>query len=621
MLTLLCCCLLIQGPEPTVIPAPRQALAFLGNAGGYPNPAGTYEVAYTLVDTQDRHSDRSPSTTFTAGKGWRVVVNPVGLAKDNPAVAVCYWWKDDGIWRVFGGPVFCENPAGVTRPYFPLAGWQYYWAQGHVLEPTVLAEFNWNKYWWPVWSETFWKKSSTIPAPAQAPSIRVYDAPLPVAECQVAYSWACNEGETALSPVTQVPAGPGRQSIDLARNVIPPNGALGMYVYLRGDDKKWHRQPVPHVVKPSPDKLDDFLWRIDSNIVTVRQFIATGISPSGGPGKSYLSEIHRKIDGGAGHVVLTGNQTIYCPVIMPQSNAYGDSMFRTVGLLNGGMWRLKTALKPGSPTAWPVWLETSQYTRLVGCWMESPTAIAGVAFCDCGSGAYHFRSERLRIGLTGPGSAGIIATSESRGPNGHSCSEPIFQDTEIGAKFPVVVEWSQSANWNFEYLTANSTGEFDSAIVTQSNSGFINFRGRLTADNARALFAVTTANRVDAENIFCDQGMPEWFVLGYRASPVIDVMVKGMNVRIPWLHLVTQISPNENAATVRIRGTNSEPCSDVTNFTTRLGGIRFTGEPSPAVKALVTVQPAMVEWQGTRYWQEWDKGGIVAPPPAVIVQP
>jgi hypothetical protein len=443
----------------------------------------------------------------------------------------------------------------------------------------------------------------------------VYDRLIPNASFEVAYSWACNEGETALSASVVVPAGANRQTIDIARNVIPPNGACGMFVYVKASDGIWHRQPAPHIVNPA--NIDDYLWRLDSNIITLRQYQQTGVSPSNVPGKSYLSDIHRMIDAGVGHVTINADQTIYCPVIMPQSNAYGDSMFRTVGMANGGMWKLKTAIRPGSPTAWPMWVETSQYTRLVGCWMQSANAVAGVAFCDCGSGAYHFRSDRLRISITTPNAAGVIVMNEGRGPTGHSASEPIFHDTEIGAKFPVVVEWSQSANWNFEYFTASSTNEFDSAIVTQSNAGFINFRGRLTADSARALFAVTTANRVDAENIFCDQGMPEWIVLGYRASPVCELLVKGMNIRVPFLHMVTQTSPNQNIATVRVRGTNSEPCSDAIAFTTRYGGISVKCDPSPALKNIVPAQPSLIDWQQTRYWNEWDHG--VSPAPVVPV--
>lgn len=617
------------------VPAPGQpedVEIYPGLSSGFPYnfptdlPTGDIQIAYTLVDQYDRHTAMSPITTISPTQGnWRLVINPVGLSKDTPACAVCWWWNDSGTWRILGGPLFSENPVNAVRPYFPITGWYSNVVRGFEPQLTMFSAWNTSKYWWPVWTDPSWKKLSLIPAPTLAPSVRLYDKPLPLDQIDVAYTWACNISESQLSPAVTYPAAPAgnnrRYFIEVARSAIPPQGACGMYVYLRKNSGQWHRQPAPHVV--SAVDANDWCWRLDSNIIHIDQFVETGIEPSITPGKSYLSSLHKAIQNSTASVIVNTDQVISCPIIMPLTNGQGMSTVRTVSAMAGSSWKLSTPLiSPGGPTAWPMWVENSQYTRLVGCQMSSPKACAGVAFVDhSGSGAFHFRSERLNISLTYPDATGIVALESCRAKQGHSASEPIFTDTVIYSTFPVVIEYKQSANWTFEYLTATADGTPQSAIITQGNTGFVNLRGRLTCDNARAIVAATVANEVNLENVFTDTGIPEWVVVSYYNSPKINVSVRGMNVRTPFIHLVTATSPSKTPIIAKFTGTASEPCDDVCNFTTRYNGLQFQGDPSYVVQHLIARQPTLAEWQQTRYWNEWDAGVVTPNQPVVIVKP
>lgn len=289
-----------------VIPRPTQALAFgtrWPNYSAGTRKAGQYEVAYCLVDEQGSLSPRSPSVVINPTvTEWDVVVSTPGLDLWTRATGTLWVFRPaGGAWQVLGGNRNAQTPDQCTRPYVPLCGWDHSLG-GYMLFPAQGR--------WPGLSDPYWKVSTTLAVPPM-PAVRLLCCPNVALE--IAYSWCCQEGETPLSDITSIAVQPGEPAdkhcpFQVYRNIIPPQGALGAYVYLRRPGQQWHRQRS-HYADAS------FLWPIDSNQLPNNEFVETGIAPSATQGKSYLSSIHLAMRDWNRDIIVDTDQEITCPVI------------------------------------------------------------------------------------------------------------------------------------------------------------------------------------------------------------------------------------------------------------------------------------------------------------------
>ena len=199
-----------------------------------------------------------------------------------------------------------------------------------------------------------------------------------------------------------------------------------------------------------------------------------------------------------------------------------DTKFgRTISTSNSGGFTVQdTATTPdseavtGYPTGWPLWLETSQNTRLTGCKFVMMKSTCGIATCDnSGGGCFHFQPTNCSVGIhftnTSPNTFGLRCLSTSSYYEGnHLCSELVATNCFFQSKFPIVCEGNQAANWQFRDCNFYANGTFDSACITAANAGNITMRGRVTADNARCLLASPWCKSLYMESIWIDQGMP-----------------------------------------------------------------------------------------------------------------
>ncbi|MBL8824897.1 MAG: hypothetical protein JNJ77_20085 [Planctomycetia bacterium] len=497
---------MIQLPGPTVAPT----LATVGSGTIAPAPLGTYEIAYTYVDKDNRHSAMSPPVSFTFDRHWWAIVRPIFTERFHPAVCFCVWWKAKGSrsWKIMGGQQYCQTQKNVATPYLPFTGWSSYQHRGHLV---------WLADEWPTWANSYWLKGSKIPAPALPLQVKVMYPPKHGFRAK--WSWACDEGETECSPVIDIePAAQDeRLEVRIACNNPPRNGYHGRYLYVQeSSTKPWKRLLAPNL---SP------LWPLSCNSFTIQGDDSDGQEPTGG-GRSELCQLQLDIEASQGelfgHIEVTDHQIATSPIVVPYNQ---NNFYRTISARNGAQWILK-ALHNG-----PIWLEGNQRTRLVGCWMRSATACAGIDFIDTvGDGAMHFRGERIRIDLYNPNSGhvqeaygvGCLADSRNTTVRGdHSCSEPVFTDLQMAAYHPVVIEGNQSANWTFNNLDASGLGKADNAIITLNSSNQVSVREKLTAENSRALVAVVNGTQISLEHVWIDQGIQQWFVVGNRQQPQI----------------------------------------------------------------------------------------------------
>jgi len=494
------------------VPAPKAAftLATIGSGTIDPVPLGEYEITYTLVDKDNRHSQMAPPVTVCLNKHWHMVVRTVGIAPFNPAIGYCVWWRrtDEIEWRVMGCQQFCVAPSQVYTPYLPFTGWTEHRYRGHMIWLSDNA--------WPNWNNTFWLKGSSLAKPVEPLQIKVLHPPKHGFEA--AWSWATDHGETGLSPYCDVPsAAQGeRYEVRLACNETPRNGAHGRYLYIREQHgQPWHRQKAPN---------GSWMWPLHANTFTINHFEKTNAYPIGG-GKSTLHPIQWMLeDGSIQHIEVDSDVSLTSPLVNP----YRESDFyRTISAPQDRQWRLN-ANHYG-----PIYLEGNQRTRLIGCWMASPTATAGIDFIDnTGGGAFHFRAERCRIDLYNRGSGafqesyGIGVTKDSANASGnngnHSCSEPVFSDCEVTAYHPVVIEGDQSANWTFDNVNIYSPYLHDTAAFVLNSSNHLAALKKVTVDGTRALVAAVSAKQVKLENVWVDQGIQQWFVVSNKAEPAIE---------------------------------------------------------------------------------------------------
>lgn len=312
-------------PGWEVIPAPQLApqlerTRYPGYTDGIRTP-GTFEIAYCLVDENFWLSPVStPVTINPTTYDWDVVGTTPAIASQwtwRRACGILWVWRQAGttVWKPFAGDENHIHSWHAGVPFKAITGWHHE-VGGHKLYQLGIG--------WGDLSDTItYPPSSVLTTGPPAPSIRLL-------ECRnysydVAISWACNDGETALSPVGTVAKVPGEPStrhapFKLLRmlpggDLQPPQGALGYYFYMRkANSNEWHRQPCP-------DGLTGYLWALDVVTMPVNQFVESGIRPAQdfGPtiGRSYLSSLHKALRDWAYDVIVDTNFTICCPLISP----------------------------------------------------------------------------------------------------------------------------------------------------------------------------------------------------------------------------------------------------------------------------------------------------------------
>jgi len=455
-------------PHSEIIPKPIAALAFGTRGPGYANgsrPAGRFDVAYALVDEQSKLSPLSkPVTIASSSSDWDIVVSTPVLDLWTRAIGTMWVYRATGTaeWKSLGCNRNCVVPWAATRPFMPLVGWD------HSLGGFQLFS---TQNFWPTFSDVYWKQTSTLAQPPP-PSVRLLSCPNIALEA--AYSWACNEGETPLSDVTSIAAVPGNPATihapcQLYRNIIPPQGALGSYVYLRVPGGQWHRQK-------SHQSADSYLWPIDSNQLPINEYVETGVKPSGIVGKSWLSSIHLAMRDWRRDVIIDTDQTICCPVISAydgpswvydprnQQIAFGVNAF---AYPNEG-WTLSIDgvtsgyLRPTS--GWQTWQQVADTAFGPGnVELRYGSGFGGVVIVFTGKYAATDMTNRIKTDFT-----------KLYQINNNDASKPLM-DTSVPPKpipfaVPIVDSYTQSArSW---YMSAGGQ-KFNRTIATGNGGGWV----------------------------------------------------------------------------------------------------------------------------------------------------
>lgn len=651
-------------PRWVDVPAPSLPLAVQPRQAGYTSGSrtpGSYEVAYALVDEAWAISPVSaPVVINPVTSDWDIVGTTPNVPMWTRATGVLWVWREAGTqtWKSLGVDENRGLLSSALKPFKAVAGWQHR-SGGHWLYASSFPGLD---------NIAFYPASVELAASPPAPAVRLLECPNQSYE--VAYSWACNRDETALSPIASVlvvaNAAANRHAPIVALRTMPsnpqqpPQGALGMYVYLRKAGGPWHRQPCP-------DGLTGDLWALDCVTLRINQFVESGIAPGVTTGKSYLSSLHLALRDWNRDIIVDNDQLIYCPLVseyngatwiyQPQNQwiasystttaagtwtltvdgvtsapmnrtanfnnawqqwqptldaAFGagnvtisdfwalyapkieltgkwaatnmtgkisvevkdangvvvnpgivgsqvgqgwvmsvaDAKFkRKISTSNAGNWRVQdTATTPdgvtGYPMGWPLWVECSQRTKLVGCDFLLAQSNCGIATVDnSGGGCFHFNPVECSVAPVLGNSRDVTfglrcIDSSSYGWNNHICSEMIVEKCHFQAKFPIVMEGVQAANWQVRDTTCFSNGTFDSAIITASNAGTLYLGGRFTCDNARTLIASVWCKKVTIENIWIDGGMPS--LLNCNANSFTTLILNGgkINQWSNWLHAI-----------------------------------------------------------------------------------
>lgn len=661
-------------PRWANVPAPTTALQLERHGAAYADsrrPAGTYEIAYALVDEAWAISPVSPAVTVTAtASDWDCIGTTPNVPLWTRATGILWVYRQQGqaAWKPLAVDENRPHSWLAMKPFKAITGWHHDFG-GHKLYQAGIG--------FPDLSDaTFYPPSSVLAAAPPAPVVRLLECRNQ--DYEVAYSWACNDGETALSPVLSVPklnVNPDRhKTLRLLRSSPagrqqPPQGALGMYLYMRTPGGNWHRQPAP-------DGTGN-LWQLDYVSLPVSQYVESGIEYQGGAGRSYLSSLHLALMHWNRDVIIDTDMTICCPLIseyngmtwdyMPRNHWVailqpfgGDWVFtidgvstpamprvtgsnngtewpsyqqvidatfgagnikvsfywhnyapklefigkyaatdmtgrysvgvepvvatqagqgwvlvdagylkfkRKIATGNAGNWRVEDAAATpdgvtGYPMGWMHWLECSQMTKLVGCSFIMKQARIGIATSDaCGGGCFHFNPVECNVHLwpTNPHAVtyGLRCLESSGwGWNGHLCSEMIAEKCHLQAKFPIVMEGVQAANWQIRDATCNSNGTFDSAIITAANGGTLYLGGRFTCDGARTLIAANFCKKVTVENLWIDGGMPA--LLTCNANSFTTLILNGgkINQWENWLHAIEAPAGSSEAYTMVLKTDN-----------------------------------------------------------------
>lgn len=523
-------------------------------------PAGKYDIAYSLLTEDGKLSRPGPAVSVVAlTDEWIVIVRTPGVDHWTRAVGTVWWFRPAGSskpWQPLGGLPNLQIKGDVDLPALPLAGWQSHDLRGHM--PLVAIGF-------PDSGNPFWRWDDAFPPPP-APVVRLVE--VPNVDIEVAYSWACNFGETALSPVTRIKALPTFPAwlntfAEVYRGLLPPQGALGAYVYVRYPGKPWHRQKAPHG--------DSYLWPLFAERMSLYNFELSNIPPGAGPGDSILSPLNQALRDTDRDVIVDSDFKQKCPVINPFKVQSDNRVGRTISTVGAGNWNLEDDPDAPGPSGWPVWMENASKTRLIGARIRMNRSSWGIAFLDWdGGGSFHFHAEKIEL-ENGPSwwiapwyIAGVAQNWSGRGVrNDHAASEAVIAHCKINARFPVVCEPNQARNWQFVNLDANGSGGVETAIATIGNSGDMSFIGRFTCDNARTVVAACSAKSIYIEAWHLDQGFPCWFTVAGKTSPEFIVNRGQANGWRDWQHVIEvpscpQSWPFYVASTVRFSGTTRQ---------------------------------------------------------------
>lgn len=649
-------------PRWVDVPAPSLALATQSRSPGYTAGTrlpGSYEVAYCLSDEAWAISPVSASVTINPTvSDWDIVGTTPDVPLWTRATGVLWVYRQVGTstWKVLGADVNRPHTWQAAKPFKAIScrehafgGQWLYFTQTY---PT-LDDAN------------YYPASAVLTSAPPAPAVRLLQCPNDAYE--IAYSWACNQGETALSPITAVPAVaniPATQHAPIVllrvlANGNPPQGALGYYLYMRKPGQQWHRQPCP-------DGLTGDLWAWDVVMPWCNQFVESGIQPGPVIGKSYLCSLHLALRDWNRDIIVDSDQVICCPLIsewngatwsyqprnhwiasfqlnepgtwrltvdgvqsgpMPRTNninggwsqwqpvldaAFGagnvkisdywalfapkieltgkwagmdmtgkisiqiadtanndlpsailaeqvgrgwimsnaDTKFkRKIATSNAGNWKVQDAATTpdgvtGYPMGWPLWVEFSQRTKLVGCDFTLMQSNCGIATADNnGGGCFHFNPVECSVGKDPSNTRAVTygfrcIGSSSWGNGGHLCSELIMEKVHLQGKFPLVCEGNQAANWQIRDGNFHGDGSFDSAIITQTNAGAMTCSGRFTCDNARTLWASPWSQKLTIDNIWIDGGMPT--LANHSANSWGKLTINGgkINQWADWLHAI-----------------------------------------------------------------------------------
>jgi len=580
--------------------------------------SGIFEVAYSLVDRDNKITPKSPVTTLTMPyPNWGLLVD-APTNNSGEEVATMFWirrlsgyvaYPQENEWRPLGSQGGKATASDTVYPYLSIGCYTNNWYRGHLIERAVYPYVNQQ---WYNFNDSFWATGSYLSTPSVAPTIRTFHCPN--YNYELKYSYVGESGETLGSSIV-IPAVGNIENqsgvfIKVNKNQVNlVNGIMGCHLYMRqSGTSTWHRQKPSRIHEETNG--DEYLWPVSQNTFDIHEFSTTNITPLSASGQSNLTSLQWAMQFSTDNVIINSNQVLTCPVISPLNNPYGTCRSRTIGTANNGNWTLTT--QSNFPKTAPMWVENAIKTRLVGCSMTSDRAEAGIHFIDSNNGgAFHFRSDRVNIALTKPGyTVGIAQYWEGISLNdSHSCSEPIFNDTEIGAKFPIVVEGNQSLNWIFNNLTASSDSSYESCVAHIDNYGTVLFTGRLTCDAFHTIFSCVNAARVTVDNVFTDAGIANYFTVCGVMPTFIKGMFSNINHRYPQLLLLN--CPNQGRARVELdleirqanNQTNPQVPINTVLFTPRYNGIISAGKfVSGFLWDMQRYQPDLTSWQSKTYF-------------------
>lgn len=639
---------------------PRPAKLISGQRGGsLPHLSGTWEYCYSYIDEQGRISPQSPvARVDSPGEHCNYSVSFPGVPKDQRSVGAVLWYRrpaglpttfNNAIeydWLVLGAQCW-NDPRDGVRPVFPMSGWMFHRMRAHAVGRCVW--YQGAQLWRPWKDETFWPRS-TQQGPQQAPIVTPYF--FPDVDCEVAFSWVGHYGETELCEPLKVPARTGNKTIngpvEVVRLEIPPQGSLGMYLYVRTAGRAWERQPTLHSVK-------DYLWPVTANKIYLSRYVESGIQPvvvapfanfanaissftvnalvdnsisqalmSFTPvffpdGRSYLCSLQKCLSGSTKSVVVDSPQETYSPIINPLNNPYGTAINRVITGPHGTRFTIKTDNKPNCPTDWPVWIENTQGTILRNCTIDSATADGGIDFCDHGgSGGFYTRFENLIVTMRKSGyTFGIRQSWEGTSINSHGWSDSDSDGIKVVAAHPIVIEGNQSLNITLRRLILDG----QAAGISVNNAASLRVDG-LTCEGTRSIFDVLWANQIRATDVFTDQGVPSHVtVSGQTQSPTLRIHYRKINHKTDWVHLMEHASGTKGTIKLIVEGDESQIDKPVESliYTPRYTGVRYDVAPMAVFASLKLKQPSLYWWQtnnelssGKSYFEAWDGGKDIA---------
>ena len=608
---------------------PRPAKLISGQRGGsLQHLSGTWEYCYSFIDEQGRISPQSPvATVASLGEHCNYSVSFPGVPKDQRSVGAVLWYRRPaGLPTTFGNAIeydwLCfgaqcwNDPRDGVRPVFPMSGWMFHRMRAHAVSRSVW--YQGGQLWRPWKDESFWPRS-TQQGPQQAPIVTPYF--FPDVDCEVAFSWVGHYGETELCEPLKVPARTGNKTIngpvEVVRLEIPPQGALGMYIYVRMLGGMWNRQTALHTTA-------SYLWPISANKIYLSRYVETGITPSAPDGRSYLCSLQKCLSNSTKSVVVDSPQITYSPIINPLNNPQGTAINRVITGPHGTRFTIKTAREfetkdMAYPTDWPVWVENTQGTVLLNCTIDSATADGGIDFCDHGgSGGLYTRFENLIVTMRKPGyTFGIRQSWEGTSINSHGWSDSDSDGIKIGAAHPIVIEGNQSLNITLRRLILDG----QAAGISINNAASLRVDG-LTCEGTRSIFDVLWANQIRATDVFTDQGVPSHVtVSGQTQSPTIRMNYRKINHKTDWVHLLEHASGAKGTIKLIVEGDESQIDKPVDSliYTPRYTGVRYDVAPMAVFASLKLKQPSLYWWQtnnelssGKSYFEAWDGGKDIA---------